>query len=202
MLYICFSGDTQILPTISRLFADYSATALRLFRARAVPVRGRAARLDAKPGGRSAGGLRAVLARGQQAVPRTCRRGHERGAISKRRVQCLYLRRNCPLNARLCFKGIPIYPRHKRAVYARFRGGISRGAKNAPGMRVHSPGREVFGGALELQPLGDAWSWRQKKAPTSCSLPGVLIIRGLRGSSRVPPPRQALPLRSCRRRIR
>ena len=119
------------MPTISRLFADYSATALRLFRARAVPVRGRAARLDAKPGGRSAGGLRAVLARGQQAVPRTCRRGHERGAISKRRVQCLYLRRNYPLNARLCFKGIPIYPRHKRAVYARFRG-VFRGVQKTP----------------------------------------------------------------------
>lgn len=170
--YIGFSGDTRLLPTISRLFADYSATALRLFRARAVPVRGRAARLDAKPGGRSVGGLRAVLARGQQAVPRTCRRGHERGAISKRRVQCLYLRRNYPLNARLCFKGIPIYPRHKRAVYVRFRG-VFRGVQKTPReCACIRQGGRYSGGTLELQPLGDAWSWRQKKAPTSCSLPG------------------------------
>lgn len=42
----------------------------------------------------------------------------------------LYLRRNCPLNARKRIKGIRIYPGCKRAVYAQFLGGIWRGEKN------------------------------------------------------------------------
>ena len=40
--------------------------------------------------------------------------------------------RNCPLNARLRFRGIPIYPRYKRAVYARFRGYFATVQKTAP----------------------------------------------------------------------
>ena len=53
-------------------------------------------------------------------------------AVSRRRGECLYLRRNCPLNARLCFMGILIYPRYKRAVYARFRGYFAAVQKIAP----------------------------------------------------------------------
>lgn len=53
-------------------------------------------------------------------------------AVSRRRGRCLYLRRNCPLNAHLCFRGIPIYPRYKRAVYARFRGCFAVVQKIAP----------------------------------------------------------------------
>lgn len=53
----------RLLPTISRLFADYSATALRLFRAQPESCagicaqfrRGQAARPGGRPGGRSAG---------------------------------------------------------------------------------------------------------------------------------------------------
>lgn len=67
---ICFSGDTRLLPTISRLFADYSATALRLFRACAgsragICVqfrRGRATCLGGRSGSRSAGQPWAALA--------------------------------------------------------------------------------------------------------------------------------------------
>lgn len=70
---------------------------------------------------------------GQQAAPRTYERGREYGReISRRRGRCLYLRRNCPLNARLCFMGILIYPRYKRAVYARFRGYFAAVQKIAP----------------------------------------------------------------------
>lgn len=66
-------------------------------------------------------------------APRTCERGREYGReISRQRGRCLYLRRNCPLNARLCFRGIPIYPRYKRAVYARFRGYFAAAQKIAP----------------------------------------------------------------------
>lgn len=71
LLYIGFSGDTRLLPTISRLFADYYATALRLFRACAgsragICVqfrRGRAACLGGRSGSRNAGRPRAALAR-------------------------------------------------------------------------------------------------------------------------------------------
>lgn len=112
------------MPTISRLFADYSATALRLFRACAgsragICVqfrRGRAACLGGRSGSRSAEDLRA----------------RARVAASRRRGEYLYLRRNCPLNAHLCFRGIPIYPRYKRAVYARFRGYFAAAQKIAP----------------------------------------------------------------------
>lgn len=128
----------RLLPTISRLFADYSATALRLFRACAgsragICVqfrRGRAACLGGRSGSRNAG--RRWLG-GQQAAPRTYERGREYGReISRWRGRCLYLRRNCPLNARLCFMGILIYPRYKRAVYARFRGYFAAVQKIAP----------------------------------------------------------------------
>lgn len=125
------------MPTISRLFADYSATALRLFRACAgsragICVqfrRGRAACLGGRSGSRSAEDLRA----------------RARVAASRRRGEYLYLRRNCPLNARLRFRGIPIYPRYKRAVYARFRGGVSRQCRKSPRKtRAHSAGRWVL----------------------------------------------------------
>nr|DAH32997.1 MAG TPA: hypothetical protein [Caudoviricetes sp.] len=74
----------RLLPTISRLFADYSATALRLFRACAgsragICVqfrRGRAACLGGRSGSRNAG--RRWLG-GQQAAPRICEHGRERG---------------------------------------------------------------------------------------------------------------------------
>lgn len=129
------------MPTISRLFADYSATALRLFRAQpesragiCAQFRGEcAARPGGRSGGRSAGGLRAVLARRAAGSAGDLRgAGSNVGRISRRRGECLYLRRNRPLNARLCLRGIPICPRCKRAVYARFRGGISRRCRKPP----------------------------------------------------------------------
>lgn len=141
------------MPTISRLFADYSATALRLFRAQpesragiCAQFRGEcAARPGGRSGGRSAGGLRAVLARRAAGSAGDLRgAGSNVGRISRRRGECLYLRRNRPLNARLCLRGIPICPRCKRAVYARFRGVFRGGAENRPGKR----GRALRGGAL------------------------------------------------------
>lgn len=129
------------MPTISRLFADYSATALRLFRARAgsrVRIcaqfrRGRAARPGGRSGGRSAGGLRAALARRAAGSAGDLRgAGSNVGRISRRRGERLYLRENRPLNARLHFKSIPIYQRYKRAVYARFWGYFATAQKTAP----------------------------------------------------------------------
>ena len=111
------------MPTISRLFRDCPATIPGTAGeprgdSRAVPERAR----------RSSG--REVW---RQAVPRICERGRECGrVISRRRGECLYLPRNCPLNARLRSRSIPIYPRYKRAVYARFRGYFATAQKTAP----------------------------------------------------------------------
>lgn len=58
--------------------------------------------------------------------------GENVGTVSRWGVECLYLRRNRPLNARLRFRGIPIYPQYKRAVYARFRGYFATVQKIAP----------------------------------------------------------------------
>ena len=70
---------------------------------------------------------------GQQAAPRICERGRERGRPYQGGAgECLYLRRNRPLNARSCFRSIPIYPRYKRAVYAQFRGYFAAVQKIAP----------------------------------------------------------------------
>lgn len=127
------------MPTISRLFADYSATALRLFRACAgsrarICVqfrRGRATCLGGRSGSRSAGQPWAALAW------RAAGSAEDLRARTRRRYQggageCLYLRRNCHLNARFRFRGIPIYPRYKRAVYVRFRGYFAAAQKIAP----------------------------------------------------------------------
>lgn len=129
------------MPTISRLFADYYATALRLFRACAgsragICVqfrRGRAACLGGRSGSRSAGQPWAALAwRAADSAEDLRARARTWAAVSRRRGECLYLRRNCPLNARSCFRSIPICPRYKRAVYARFRGCFAAVQKIAP----------------------------------------------------------------------
>lgn len=76
---------------------------------------------------------RAALARRAAGSAEDLRaRARTRAAVSRRRGECLYLRRNCPLNARSCFRSIPICPRYKRAVYARFRGCFAAVQKIAP----------------------------------------------------------------------
>lgn len=126
------------LTTIRRLFRDCPATIPGTRREprgnlRAVPERGRAALMGAKPGGRAlgmaAGGASSEGSRQRRGSAST---GENVGNGIKAARECLYLRRNCPLNARLCFRGIPIYPRYKRAVYARFRGYFAAAQKIAP----------------------------------------------------------------------
>lgn len=58
--------------------------------------------------------------------------GENAGGRIKAARGCLYLRRNCPLNARLRFRSILIYPQYKHAVYARFRGRFATMQKIAP----------------------------------------------------------------------
>lgn len=158
----------RLLPTISRLFADYSATALRLFRACAgsragICVqfrRGRAACLGGRSGSRNAG--RRWLG-GQQAAPRICEHGRERGRPYQGGAgECLYLRRNCPLNARLRFRSILIYPQYKHAVYARFRGCFAAVQKIAPenaGALHRAGGREKPRQASSLSGRVFIWSF-------------------------------------------
>lgn len=162
----------RLLPTISRLFADYSATALRLFRACAgsragICVqfrRGRAACLGGRSGSRNAG--RRWLG-GQQAAPRICEHGRERGRPYQGGAgECLYLRRNCPLNARLRFKSILIYPQYKHAVYARFRGCFAAVQKIAPenaGALHRAGGREKPRQASSLSGRVFIWSFSPRQ---------------------------------------
>lgn len=58
--------------------------------------------------------------------------GENAGGRIKAARGYLYLRRNCPLNARLRFRSILIYPQYKHAVYARFRGRFATMQKIAP----------------------------------------------------------------------
>lgn len=58
--------------------------------------------------------------------------GENAGGRIKAARRRLYLRRNCPLNARLRFRSILIYPQYKHAVYARFRGRFATMQKIAP----------------------------------------------------------------------
>nr|DAN56821.1 MAG TPA: hypothetical protein [Caudoviricetes sp.] len=162
----------RLLPTISRLFADYSATALRLFRACAgsragICVqfrRGRAACLGGRSGSRNAG--RRWLG-GQQAAPRICEHGRERGRPYQGGAgECLYLRRNCPLNARLRFRSILIYPQYKHAVYARFRGCFAAVQKIAPenaGALHRAGGREKPRQASSLSGRVFIWSFSPRQ---------------------------------------
>ena len=161
----------RLLPTISRLFADYSATALRLFRACAgsragICVqfrRGRAACLGGRSGSRNAG--RRWLG-GQQAAPRICEHGRERGRPYQGGAgECLYLRRNCPLNARLRFRSI-LYPQYKHAVYARFRGCFAAVQKIAPenaGALHRAGGREKPRQASSLSGRVFIWSFSPRQ---------------------------------------
>lgn len=195
------------MPTISRLFADYSATALRLFRARAGSRAGICTqfRKEGAPllwaQSLAAGHwewLRAALARRAAGSAEDLRaRARTWATVSRRRGECLYLRRNCSLNARLCFRGIPIYPRYKRAVYARFRGVFRGGAENRPGKRgrtlrgggysVQVGGAHGAGGSQVLQVLGvspggaasHGWGWRHSTEPETEKSPGRL--RAYRG---------------------
>lgn len=162
----------RLLPTISRLFADYSATALRLFRACAgsragICVqfrRGRAACLGGRSGSRNAG--RRWLG-GQQAAPRICEHGRERGRPYQGGAgECLYLRRNRPLNARLRFRSILIYPQYKHAVYARFRGCFAAVQKIAPenaGALHRAGGREKPRQASSLSGRVFIWSFSPRQ---------------------------------------
>lgn len=135
------------MPTISRLFADYYATALRLFRACAgsragICVqfrRGRAACLGGRSGSRSAGQPWAALAwRAAGSAEDLRARARTRAAVSRRRGECLYLRRNCPLNARLRFRSI-LYALNINTPYTHDFGGVSRRCRKSPRKtRAHS----------------------------------------------------------------
>ena len=153
------------MPTISRLFADYSATALRLFRARAGSRAGICTqfRKEGAPllwaQSLAAGHwewLRAALARRAAGSAEDLRaRARTWATVSRRRGECLYLRRNCSLNARLCFRGIPYTP-DINAPYTRDFGGVSRWCRKSPRKtRAHSAGRWVLcaGGRR-------SWGWR------------------------------------------
>lgn len=76
---------------------------------------------------------------GQQAAPRTYERGREYGReISRRCGECLYLRRNCPLNARLRFRSI-LYALNINTPYTHDFGGVSRRCRKSPRKtRAHS----------------------------------------------------------------
>lgn len=200
------------LTTIRRLFRDCPATIPGTRREprgnlRAVPERGHAARLGAKPGDRSAGAAAGGAGmEGSRQSPRTCRRGGKCGVISRRRGECLYLRRNCPLNARSCFRSNRICPRCKRAVYARFRGYFATVQKTTPenagalcGVALYSVavlgggysaqvgGARGAGGSQVLQAVGvspggaasHGWSWRHSTEPETEKSPGRL--RAYRG---------------------
>ena len=135
--------------------ADYLTTIRRLFRDRPATIPGTA--------GEPRGDSRAVPERARRSSGREVwRQEHRRAAggtgsegsrqprgsagrglecgriISRRRGGYLYLPRTCPLNACLRSRSIPIYPRYKHAVYARFRGYFATVQKTAP---EYSPGR-------------------------------------------------------------
>lgn len=190
------------LTTICRLFRDCPATIPDTRREPRgnlrVVLRGRAVCLGGRSGGRSAGRPRAALARRAAGSAEDLRaRARTRAAVSRRRGECLYLRRNRPLNARSCFRGIPIYPRYKRAVYARFRGVFRDNAENRPGKRGHTlrgggysaqvGGARGAGGSQVLQAVGvspegaasHGWSWRHSTEPETAKSPGRL--RAYRG---------------------
>lgn len=168
-----------------------------------VVLRGRAVCLGGRSGSRNAGRPRAALARRAAGSAEDLR---ARAAVSRRRGECLYLRRNRPLNARLRLRGIPIYPRYKRAVYARFRGYFATVQKIAPenagtlcGAVIYSAAglgggysaqvggtREAEGSqvlqVLEVSPGGAAshgWGWRHSTEPETEKSPGRL--RAYRG---------------------
>lgn len=155
-------------PTIPRLPCDYSGHAQGAVREFAyssgegVPLVWVADLAAGTPGGRGRRWLG-----GQQAAPRTYERGREYGReISRWRGRCLYLRRNCPLNARLCFMGILIYPRYKRAVYARFRGYFAAVQKIAPknaGALHRAGGREKPRQASSLSGRVFIWSFSPRQ---------------------------------------
>lgn len=103
-----------------------------------VVLRGHAVCLGGRSGSRNAGRPWAALARRVAGSAEDLR---ARAAVSMRRGECLYLRRNCPLNVRSCFRDIPICPWYKRAVHARFRGYFATAQKTAPEKRGRSAGR-------------------------------------------------------------
>ena len=131
----------RLLPTISRLFADYSATALRLFRACAgsragICVqfrRGRAACLGGRSGSRNAGRPRAALARraAGSAEDLRARARIWAGDIKVAREMPLFAP-ELPFKRTFVLYGYTVYPRYKRAVYARFRGYFAAVQKIAP----------------------------------------------------------------------
>ena len=120
--------------TIPRLPCDYSGHSRRA--AREFARSSGEGKPLVRAGGLAAGApewQRAALAwRAADSAEDLRARARTWAAVSRRRGECLYLRRNCPLNARSCFRSIPICPRYKRAVYARFRGCFAAVQKIAP----------------------------------------------------------------------
>ena len=121
---------SRLLPTITRLPCDYSGHAQGAVREFAyssgegVPLVWVADLAAGTPGGAGSEGSR--QRRGSAST------GENAGGRIKAARGCLYLRRNCPLNARLRFRSILIYPQYKHAVYARFRGRFATMQKIAP----------------------------------------------------------------------
>lgn len=93
-------------------------------------------------------------------------RARTRAAVSRRCGECLYLRRNCPLNARLRFRSITVCPQYKHAVYARFRGCFAAVQKIAPenaGALHRAGGREKPRQASSLSGRVFIWSFSPRQ---------------------------------------
>lgn len=172
------------LTTIRRLFRDCPATIPGTRREpredlRTVPERARRSsgrEVWRQERRRAAGG---AGSKGGRQYRESAERGRECGRIiSRRRGECFYLRRNCPLNARLRSRGIPIYPRYKRAVYARFRGYFATVQKNRPGIFTRAARHSARGsrrwswgrcGGLELDTLHRAGDSEKPRQASSLS---------------------------------
>lgn len=162
-----------------------------------VVLRGCAVCLGGRSGSRNAGRPRAALPRMAAGSAEDLRaRARTWAAVSRRRGECLYLRRNCPLNACLRFRGILIYLRYKHTVYARFRGCFAAVQKIAPenagtlcgavgtlrrwAALVGLEARRSYKRSEYLQGCtSSGWSWRHSTEPETEKSPGRL--RAYRG---------------------
>lgn len=168
MLLTRHATIADYFTTIRRLFRDCPATIPGMRREpcgnlRTVPER--ACRLSGWQIWQQERGRRWLG--GQQAAPRICEHGRERGRPYQGGAgECLYLRRNCPLNARLRFRSILIYPQYKHAVYARFRGCFAAVQKIAPenaGALHRAGGREKPRQASSLSGRVFIWSFSPRQ---------------------------------------
>lgn len=138
---------------------------------------------------------RAALARRAAGSAEDLRaRARTRAAVSRRCGECLYLRRNCPLNARLRFRSI-LYALNINTPYTRDFGGVSRRCRKSPRKtRAHPAGRWVLcaGGRR-------SWGWRLagpaggRSISRGCNLPR-LELETLRRAGGREKPRQASSL--------